>query len=94
MRACDRLGYFRSAFQNRLKEGANATFCLMAANRWIGFRLDMICAVCTGFIAFFLVLAKGTVDKALLIMSLQVSIDVVALLSLSFRMYVMLNENM
>jgi ABC-type multidrug transport system fused ATPase/permease subunit len=94
LRTADKLGYFRQDFINNLKLGTNATFCYAVANRWIGIRLDLLCCTFIGFIAFFLVILKGKVDNSLLVMSLQVSTDVIFLFSISFRMYAEIENNM
>lgn len=59
LRASDKIDYFRKDFINNLESGANATFCYVIANRWIGFRLDILCCIFISFVAFFLVLLKG-----------------------------------
>ena len=94
LRAFDKFRHFRRGFINELRYGSNATFSYVIANRWIGIRLDLICSAFIGFICFFLVLLKGSVDSTLLVMSLQISVDVISLFSVSFRMYAELENNM
>lgn len=94
VRAAERMGYFRQDFLNNLQYGTNATFCYVIANRWIGIRLDMMCCIFICFLSFFIIAMKGSVDNSLLVMSLQVSLDLISLFSISFRMYAEIENNM
>lgn len=70
MRVAGKIDFFRKDFQNKLRFSTNATFCYVVANRWMGIRLDTLCAIFICFVSIFLVTLKGTVDSSLLIMSL------------------------
>ena len=70
LRASNKVSFFRQEFANNLELGSNATFCYVIANRWIGIRLDILCAITISFICFFIVFLKGTIETPLLIMSL------------------------
>ena len=94
LRASDRLRFFRQEFVNSLELGTNATFCYVLANRWIAIRADILCVVFITLVCFFLVFLKGTVESSLLVMSLQVSSDVIFLFSISFRMYAEIENGM
>lgn len=45
LRQFDKVRYFKQDFNNTLEKCANATFCYFSSNRWLGIRLDLICAV-------------------------------------------------
>lgn len=47
MRVLDRLPYFKQDFNNSLERCSNATFMFHSMNRWVGLRLDFICATFT-----------------------------------------------
>ena len=85
---------FRQGFMNDLNYWTNSTFTYVIANRWIGIRLDIICCIFISFICFSLVLLKDSLNAALLVMSLQISVDVISLFSFSFRMKAELENDM
>jgi ATP-binding cassette subfamily C (CFTR/MRP) protein 4 len=87
LRAYDKMRYFKQDFNNNLEKCANVTFCYIGANRWLGVRLDMICVLFTITTTLLCVLQKGTQDSALLTLSLQIITDVIAMFSISLRMY-------
>jgi len=94
LRASNKIEYFRKDFINNLQMGTNATYCYVIANRWIAIRLDVLCCVFIAFISFFVVLMKGSIPDALLVMSLQVASDVIFMFSISFRMYAEIENSM
>jgi len=94
LRAMDKVRFFRQDFINSLQLCTNATFCYVIANRWIGIRMDILCCIFMSAIAIFTVILKGHVDSSSLLMSLQVSSDVLFLFSISFRMYAELENSM
>ena len=94
VRANDRIDYFREAFDKDMQMSANSTFSYVIANRWIGIRLDIICSIFITSICIFSILMKGQIAKEQLILTLQISIDVISLFSISFRMYAELENTM
>ena len=87
LRASNKTEFFRKEFINNLSIGTNATFCYVIANRWISIRLDILCCIFLSFVCIFVVVMKGEYEPSWLVMSLQVSTDVIFLFSISFRMY-------
>ena len=94
LRAADKIRFFRQEYINALELGTNATFCYVVANRWISIRLDVLCILVVTFLCCFVVYMKGSIDTALLVMSLQVTSDVIFLFSISFRMYAEIENSM
>lgn len=74
--------------------GTNATYCYVIANRWIAFRLDILCCIFISFVCASLVAMKGTIESSWLVMSLQVATDIIFLFSISFRMYSEIENHM
>ena len=87
LRAGNKKDFLRQEFLNNLAIGTNATFCYVIANRWISIRLDILCCIFICLVCFFVILMKGEYEASWLIMSLQVSTDMIFLFSISFRMY-------
>ena len=94
LRAANKLNYFRQDFTNNLELGSNATFSYVLANRWISIRLDILCALFIAIICISVVLLKGSVEASLLVMTLQITSDVIFLFSISFRMYAEIENHM
>jgi len=94
LRAMNKIDYFRGDFLSNLNFSTNATYSYVIANRWIGIRLDLLCSLFMIAITCFVIMLKGSVDTAYLLMSLQVSSDVIFLFSISFRTFAELENNM
>ena len=94
LRASEKTNFFRQHFINHLEKGTNTTYCYVIANRWIAFRLDILCCVFISFVSFFLVTMKGEIDSSWLVMSLSLACDIVFLFSISFRMFAEIDNYM
>lgn len=69
-RAYRRFDFYREQFLEALESSANSTFCYNMVNRWIGTRLDLVCAFLAICTAAFCVAYKGILSTELLIFSL------------------------
>lgn len=79
---------------NTQEKCANASFCFNVATRWIGLRLDMICAFFTIITIVAAFAQKGRMNEELLILTVQSMTDVMAFFSVSVRMYAELENFM
>lgn len=86
VRVHKRIGYFKQDFNSALEKCANATFCYAASNRWIGVRLDMICIAFTLSTTILALVQKGRVNAELLVITMQIVTDLIAIFSVSLRM--------
>ena len=78
-----------------IEKSANSTFCYNLVNRYVGIRLDSICIMFGVSTACFCVLAKDKVeDRALLTFSMQIVADIIAMFSISIRLYAELENYM
>ena len=59
VRAMNKINYFRQEFINSLEYNTNTTFCYVISNRWIGFRMDILCAIFMIAITAFVIMLKG-----------------------------------
>ena len=84
-RAYRSFDFYIKGFSESLELSANSTFCYNVMNRWIGIRLDMICAFIAISTSVFCVVFKGKISSDLLIFSLQITLDVAALFSAAIR---------
>ena len=87
LRSYDKFDYFEIAFREALMKSANSTFSFNVSSRWIGIRLDLLCAFFGVITAVFTMLAKGKIDREYLTFSLSIITDVVLVFSLSIRMF-------
>mmetsp|Transcript_19142 Transcript_19142/g.32631 ORF Transcript_19142/g.32631 Transcript_19142/m.32631 type:complete len:690 (+) Transcript_19142:1244-3313(+) len=87
LRSYNKFSHFRNRFIDELERSANSTFGYIAVNRWIGIRLDFLCAVFGVFTAFLALAFKNTIDREYLTFSLQIITDVIVKFSLSVRMF-------
>ena len=85
LRAYDSFDHYKKNFLEILETGANSTFCYSVMNRWIGLRLDMICTIIAIMTSVFCVIFKGQMETNLLVFSLQITLDISVLFSLSIR---------
>ena len=69
-RAYKSFDFHCNEFQKTLELSANSTFCYNVMNRWIGLRLDMICAFIAIFTSIFCIVFKGKIPSEMLIVSL------------------------
>jgi ABC-type multidrug transport system fused ATPase/permease subunit len=70
LRSYRKFDFFKIKFNAALESSANATFCFIAAGRWVAIRIDLIgmtFAFCTACLA---VALRNTIERRLLTMSL------------------------
>lgn len=77
-----------------LEKGCNATFCYAMSSRWMGVRFDMISGVFVSVTTFLSVYMKGTTKNENLIITLQIVIELMAMLSITVRMYAEVQQMM
>ena len=70
-----------------IKIAGNSTFVFIGANRWVGLRFDMLCAIFGLTTALFSVYLKGVIENQLLAFSMQITVDAIILFSLALRFY-------
>lgn len=88
LRSYRKFDFFKINFVEAIEKSANATFCYVSANRWIGLRLELLCnffGIITAILCF--ALKNQFEDKDQLTFSLQIILDIVFLFSISVRMY-------
>lgn len=90
-RAYRKFDFYKIQFMDANEKSANSTFCYNLANRWVGIRLDSIClifGVSTALIC--MGLKESFVEpeqRALLTFSLSIVSDIIAVFSISIRLY-------
>ena len=84
-RAYRSFDFYQKKFLKHLEISANSTFCYNTMNRWIGLRLDMICAFIAIVTAVLCVAFKNKISSEKLIFSLQITLDMVVYFSTSIR---------
>jgi ATP-binding cassette subfamily C (CFTR/MRP) protein 4 len=70
LRGYRQFGHFKDNFLESIEKSANASFCYVHTNRWVGIRLDTVCMVFGVTTAAFAVFMKNTIDRELLTFSL------------------------
>lgn len=86
LRSYRKFEYFREYFDQANELSANACFCYISVHRWIGFRIDMMCAVfAVVTCAAGVFMANSGIDRGLITMSLQIIQDALVYFSVSIR---------
>lgn len=88
-RAYRKFDFYRIQFMESIEKSANATFCYYLVNRWVGIRLDSICVIFSVSTAAFCIGFKDIpgIDRSLLTFSMQIVADIIAMFSVSIRMF-------
>ena len=70
LRAYKKIDYFKIDFEKNMEKGADVVFCNIAAQRWLGFRIDMVVFVFGLTTAILSIVMKGSIEPGLLAFSL------------------------
>lgn len=68
-----------------LEKSANATFTFQLSNRYMAIRLDFIVAAFGWIVALLSILLRNSISRYLIIMTLQISVDIITMYSLIVR---------
>lgn len=93
-RAYRRFEFYQRKFMDAIESSANSTFCYNITNRWIGVRLDLVCGLIAVVTSIFCIAFKGLISTDLLILSLQITMDVVVFFSISIRFATEIHNHM
>ncbi len=87
LRSYDKFDHYRVQFMEALDKSANSTFCYICANRWLGVRLDSVCAIFGIVTSGLAVALRDSIDREYLTFSLQILTDMVLTFSIAIRLY-------
>lgn len=87
LRSYRKFDHFEGIFKKNLEKSGNSTFSYNLVNRWIGVRLDMMCALFGTVTCLVTILSKSRVDPKLLVVSIQIVTDIIVFFSITVRFF-------
>lgn len=87
LRSYHKTNFFKVEFSEALEKSANATFSFNTTSRYMAIRLDIVVATFGWIVALLSILLRNSIERYLIIMSLQISVDIIVMYSLIIRFF-------